>query len=237
MRPVIGITPSQQNDFREIVLNKDYAEAIRVAGGLPVVLPIPGSMLDIMVKEYINVIDGLLLSGGMDLDPLSWGEEPLPGLRGIDPERDLFELTLVKEAINNGKPVLGICKGCQLLNIATGGTLYQDLSSRDKESLQHEQKAPRWYPTHNIIIEKDSLLYSILGREKIRVNSFHHQAIKEVGPDFKIVAISSDGVIESVEKKNGSFVLGVQWHPEAMWQQDENALKLFQKLVYESKHD
>lgn len=232
-RPVIGITASHDNEYREYRLKKKYSEAIYNAGGIPFILPVITEKK--LIKLYIEKIDGLLLSGGLDVDPLIYGENPLPTNGSIDPERDLFELDLFKEAHSKGIAILGICKGCQIINIAAGGTLYQDIYNQIEGVLKHKQEAPRWYPTHRVNIDKGTYLYHIIEKEKIRVNSIHHQAIKKVGPGFIVSARSDDGVIEAIEEKNGfRFIIGVQWHPETMWGNYSENYILFKEFIRNS---
>ncbi|QTL99503.1 gamma-glutamyl-gamma-aminobutyrate hydrolase family protein [Iocasia frigidifontis] len=227
--PLIGIIPSRQNNFQEYRLNKNYLAAVVAAGGLPVILGIENS--DSLIKKYINRIDGLLLTGGLDLDPLLYGESPVPALRRNDPERDNFELQLCRKAYKNRLPILGICKGCQLINVAFGGTLYQDLITQRDRVIKHEQSAPRWYPTHRIKINKETALYQLISLDEITVNSLHHQAVKDIADNFVIAARAEDGVVEAIETKGDGFVLGVQWHPEAIWQQSKAAAVLFDGFI------
>lgn len=227
MRPLIGITPSQQKDFTAYFMPRTYSESISRAGGLPIILPYVFQMVD----DYLERIDGLLLSGGVDTDPLIWKEEPVPGMGRIDPDRDRFEISLIKKALERELPILGICRGCQILNVAVGGTLIQDLEKQQEKVFKHYQDAPRWYPTHTVIIEEGTKLYQLFGRKEIRVNSVHHQAIKDVGPGFTVSARAKDGVVEAIEKEGKGFVLGVQWHPEAMWEKDSRFLEVFKRLI------
>jgi putative glutamine amidotransferase len=228
-RPLIGITTNHSDREKEVRLSRYYVEAVAAAGGLPVLLP-PVREQEI-ITDYLERIDGLLLSGGGDIDPLIYGEDPLPENGRLDPLRDNFELELVKRALERELSILGICKGCQVLNIAFGGSLYQDLYRQKSAVLKHVQEAPRWYPTHRVRIEADSHLYRIVRQELIEVNSIHHQAIKEVSPCFKVAAYSADGVIEAIEKKEGAFVLGVQWHPECLWQDSKENFNIFKEFI------
>ena len=232
-KPVIGIIPSQQNQFSEYKLKKVYVQAVQAAGGLPLLIPFSADHE--LIQLYLARLDGLLLTGGLDLDPYLYGEEPEPGLGAIDPERDHFEILLAQLAYQQQVPTLGICKGLQVLNVAAGGSLIQDLSSRGEKVYQHYQDAPRAYPTHQVTINQSSNLYRIIQKEKIRVNSLHHQAIKEVAPNFRVAAKSGDGIIEAIENKGPGFVLGIQWHPEEMWAEERTAYQLFLALVKESK--
>lgn len=165
------------------------------------------------VVDYLNRIGGLLLSGG-DVDPYFFGEDPLPGCGEITPQRDMLELALIREALQRDMPVLAICRGMQVLNIACGGDIYQDMALRQEPCLLHWQKAPERYPTHRIDLVPGTMLARLFGGGKsIRVNSFHHQAVRKTGTGLQVTARSADGVIEAVEMADHSFVLGVQWHP------------------------
>ncbi len=236
-RPLIGITSSNetQNSTERYYLNMDYVRAVAEAGGIPVILPfIPGETAasEVVVSGLLAGISGLLLSGGDDLEPFHFHEQPRLELGEIHPERDVFELSLTKEAQARGMPVLGICRGCQVLCVAGGGALYQDINSQVPGVLKHQQKAPRWYPTHDVRLEGSSVLAKILGVSELRVNSYHHQAIREAGPDFRVVARATDGIIEAIEGQNhDNFALGVQWHPEGMWSRNREFLKIFAALM------
>lgn len=228
-RPLIGITTNHDDREKELRLRRHYVEAVIAAGGLPVLLPVVTDHE--IITDYLARIDGLLLTGGGDIDPLLYGEDPLPENGRLDPLRDNFELELVRKAFETDLNILGICKGCQVLNLALGGSLYQDLYRQKAAVLKHVQEAPRWYPTHRVRIKRNSHLYGIVQQEFIKVNSIHHQAIKEVSPFFKVVAYSADGVIEAIEKKQGAFVLGVQWHPESLWKSSWENYNIFREFI------
>lgn len=231
MQPLIGITCGQERDGYFVTYY--YAQAVQAAGGMPVLLPFLEREEDL--EYYHRLLDGLILSGGGDVDPIYFGEEPVPELGEICPERDRFELGLAKLFLTAPKPVLAICRGMQVLNIAAGGTLCQHLEVKPG-LVKHRQHAPKWYPTHDIEISPGSKLFDLLGGcQTIRVNSFHHQAIGKVAPGFKVNAWAKDGVIEGLERENGDFCLGVQWHPECMWEKDQSQLELFKALVAASQ--
>lgn len=233
MPPVIGITCSWDDNNGRYYLNSLYARAITAAGGLPVL--IPDCLGQDEIGELPSLIDGLLLTGGGDVDPEYFGEEPLPTCGEITPARDAFEIALVKIALAAGMPVLGICRGAQVLNIAAGGDIYQDISTQLKGCFKHNQKAPLWAPTHNIQIQPGTRLENIFQEKVIRVNSFHHQAIRNPAPGFIVCARASDGVVEAIESTQHRFALGVQCHPEGMWEKDTRFLKLFSALVEVAK--
>ena len=195
----------------------DYVEGVAAAGGTPVVLPPVGD--EGAAEALIHSLDGLLLSGGSDLDPGYYGEEPVSELGVTLPERDAFEMALVGLALRRGMPVFGICRGMQVLNVALGGTLYQDLPSQwEQDLLKHRQATPKWQPTHEVRVSESSYIAEVMGRESVKVNSYHHQGIRDLAEGLVVTGRSSDGVIEAVEAEDLSerWLLGVQWHAEAM---------------------
>lgn len=227
--PVIGITCAQEAETGKAYLNRPYYRAVERAGGLPVLLP--PLEPEVGVAGVLGLLEGLLLSGGGDLDPVHFGEEPRPGTGEIAPERDAFELALTRAALAAGLPVFGICRGIQVLNVAAGGSLWQDLGEGGKSLLKHMQDAPRWYPTHAVNIAPGSRLGRILGKDRLRVNSLHHQAVREPAAGLRVVARADDGVVEAVEGDGPAFVLGVQFHPECLWEREPLFLNLFAALV------
>lgn len=237
-KPIIGITSdldlgiSQQSispGKSYYLLNKNYVTAVEKSGGVP--LPLLCIPEEEIIEIYLEKIQGLILSGGVDLDPIYYGEEPLPPLGAINPERANFEIMLAKRAMNKDIPILAICGGHQLLNIVAGGTLYQDINSQISDVLNHRQRAPRWHPFHTVKIHKETKLYQILKEEKIRVNSRHHQAVKKLGKDFIISGESEDGIIEAIENTNLKFCIGIQWHPEDMFEKDHYSQILFKAFI------
>ncbi len=223
MRPIIGITANYSDEERTYGLREVYAQAVRKVGGIAIILP-PTEEEEI-INAYLKLCDGFILSGGDDVDPYNWGDLPQDGLELVSPLRDYFELCLANKILEHKPVILGICRGCQLLNVAGGGSLLQDL----KSSLSHAQKAPKDYAFHDIFIDRTSVLADILNSETIRVNSFHHQAIDKPGRDMRTVACAADGTVEAIEGLGLGFVLGVQWHPE--WLGDEHSHRLFKALV------
>ncbi len=238
-KPVIGISGSitiEQDGifsgYKRCYVSNDYIECVVRAGGIPMVLPIT-SKEDIL-KEQLEQVHGLLLTGGHDVSPLCWGEEPLVSMGEILPERDDFDIKLAKLAYKKSMPILGICRGYHILNVAFGGTLYQDISYASYSFIKHNQDSYYDVPTHTIDIDSESILQGILGKECL-VNSFHHLAIKEVSPNFKVTARAKDGVIEAIEGNTESFVMGVQWHPEMMGKKYENMQQIFNLFINECK--
>ncbi|MDD3363987.1 MAG: gamma-glutamyl-gamma-aminobutyrate hydrolase family protein [Syntrophomonas sp.] len=227
MRPVIGITGNYQAENNSFCLKDYYVTSISDAGGIAVILPCTAD--GGLIEDYLSICQGLLFSGGGDLDPVYWGEFPEQDLGEIEPLRDGFELSLARKAFLSHKAVLGICRGCQVLNVAMGGSLVQDINGL----MSHGQKAPRSYPIHDIFIEQNSQLHSIMSSERIRVNSFHHQAVKELGRGLSITAMAADGTVEAIESREHPFYVGVQWHPECL--RDEFSACLFAALTAASQ--
>lgn len=214
-RPIIGITGNFGAKGCELA--QGYYESVLQAGGIPLVLP-PYDDANTLCQT-LDKVDGILLSGGGDINPLLLGEEPIPGLHGICPQRDEMELLLVREAYNRQIPMLGICRGIQVLVAALGGTLYQDLNTQYSESplVKHDQDLDRAYASHSVKLEAGSILAKLFPEavEKgLSVNSFHHQAVRTPGPLLQISAKAADGVIEAVESNEYKSIIGVQWHPE-----------------------
>ncbi len=227
MTPVIGVTATLKQDVdavaerplgRFVRADLDYVEGVAEAGGMPVVLPPLGDHR--VVEALLEGLDGLLLSGGSDLDPSYYGEEAVPELGITVPERDAFEMSLMEHALRRGLPILGICRGMQVLNVALGGTLFQDLPSQMDHAvlLGHRQETPKWEPTHEVEVDGGSQVAEIMGTGELKVNSYHHQAVKDLASGLVAVAHAPDGVVEAVEWGDLSqrWLVGVQWHAEAM---------------------
>ena len=213
--PLIGISGAHgANGVTQV--NSTYIESVLRAGGVPIVLPINENPE--VLKKMVASVDALIMTGGEDVDPLKYfNEEPVPGLEEINPKRDVFDIALINLALEQGIPILGICRGHQLLNVACGGTLYQDLPSQYDASklVKHRQQAPSWYGTHRVELDSASVLGKILGTTTVVVNTHHHQAVKEVAPNFTVTGRSSDGVVEAMEMIGNPHVFSVQFHPEA----------------------
>ena len=232
-KPVIGITGNYAEP--ECKLSEAYYKSVLRAGGVPVVIP-PLDDTDAIINT-LEHIDGLLLSGGADYNPLYADEQPVPQLGNVNAERDLPELLITQLAYNRQIPILGICRGIQTLAMALDGKVAQDIyEGRSKEQgasvIKHSQSARRSEPTHSVIIEPDSILSSIYQDTTLYVNSFHHQAVSDAGPRFRITAKAPDGVIEAIESREFKSIMGVQWHPEEL----EEGLPLFEWLVKQAAH-
>lgn len=234
MSKVIGVTADVFLGATSVINQKlmDFVprpaiNGVLNAGGIPISLPY-------LPKEEINGLlerlDGVIFTGGPDVDPTFMGEEPIPELGITNRNRDLFEIALVRTAVAKHVPILGICRGAQIINVALGGNVYQDLASQyPGKILKHHQSAPGDQPTHFVSVNHDSKLFKTIG-DNVFVNSRHHQAIKDVPEGLQIVATASDGVIEAIENKDAS-VQAVQWHPENMWQHDPRQLQIFKDFI------
>lgn len=214
MKPIILITPSLADEEKFIRISRAYTNAVENAGGIAL---IPDYACKENIPRLLGIADGVLLSGGGDIDPVLYGEAPVREIGEISPLRDEYEITLTKYAVENSMPILAICRGAQVLNAALGGKVYQDIYSAIKTPLiKHSQEMPRKYASHSANVEENTLLMRIIGSGKIRVNSFHHQAVSVLGRGLKASAAAEDGVIEAIEHEGLKFCLGVQWHPEHM---------------------
>lgn len=238
MRPLIGITcsrrvvegwaPDSPGDRIDYTF-EEYSKAIRHCGGSPVL--IPSAQSKETLQTIVNRIAGLLLSGGPDVHPKFYGERSLPELGEVDEDLDRMELEIAKMAFKKDLPILAICRGIQVLNVSRGGTLYQDIPTQVHAGMNHLQTVNKTIPTHTVRIEEKTLLHRMMRTREIWVNGKHHQAIKKLAPDFVVSARAQDGLIEAIEHPSSRFVLGVQWHPEGMWQNDLYSKKLFRVFV------
>lgn len=227
----IGVTPLFKADKKIWWMVPGYMEAILKVGGIPVMIPLTDDKT--VLDEVFNDVDGLLFTGGQDINPHLYHEEKSEKCGYQCNIRDNQEVYLMKNALQLDKPLLGICRGVQLLNVVTGGTLYQDIESEFNREIKlvHKQQYPYNRGTHEVNIKKETMLYDVLGKEKIMVNSLHHQGIKTVGRDVIINAVAADGLIEGIEIPRVKFAMAVQWHPEFMFYEDKFQEKLFSLLV------
>lgn len=239
MKPIIGIIGNRRSDFNELrrlpitYVPDGFVRGVQHAGGLPVVIPVSKPEL---AAAYLERVDGLLLAGGQDVSPIHYGEEPQLKVKESYPERDLFELTAIKLALSRYMPIFAVCRGMQILNVAKGGTLYQDISQYDRLTVQHDQTTDPIYPTHHIKVIEDSELRHIIGRD-VLVNSVHHQAIKELSAEFKPTAYSPDHLIEAFESADQTqSVVAVQWHPELLLNDYTPMQGLFDNFIERVSH-
>lgn len=233
-KPLIGISSrllqTTTPGFTAAGVYTPYLESIIAAGGAPVIFPFTEDTA--ALKALYDLVAGVLLTGGEDIDPVHYKEEPHSQLGRVDQTRDTAELNLTRWAVGEKKPLLAICRGIQVLNVALGGSLFQDLPSQVKPKIDHDQEEERDKTSHLLKLEQNSKLAQVLGTDTIWANSMHHQAINGLAPGLKVSAKSEDGIIEAVEGSGNSFVLGVQCHPELLWQNtNRDWLKLFSSFV------
>ncbi len=231
-QPVIGVTANFSDG--NCCLADGYCTSVLKAGGVPLVIP-PYEEKDALLCT-LDQLDGILLTGGADINPLYLDEEPVNELHGINARRDRQELLLTRLAADRQIPMLGICRGIQVMTAALGGKLYQDIYTQaGTRPIKHDQQLDRAVPSHTVRVERDTLLHSIFGSEELAVNSFHHQAVKEAAPGFRVCATARDGIVEAVESTEHKSMLGVQWHPECMiLRGDETMMPLFRWLTREA---
>jgi putative glutamine amidotransferase len=234
-RPKIGITMRLEYETRRFYLGRDYAEAIEAAGGSPIHIALIPK--EDFIRDVVSTLDGILLPGSAsDMDPAYWNDDPHPKVGRVIPEKDQTDLMVLAEAEKLALPVFGICFGMQSLNVSRGGSLIQDIGSEIKEPIQHQQGIPRDRNSHSIKIAAGSIIERALavGSLTTKVNSHHHQAIRNIGKDLRPIAWANDGVIEGIEDtREGRFALGVQWHPELSWAWDGLSMNLFKLFTDE----
>ncbi len=240
MKPLIGITPSPSMDemghgsFYRYCLSRTYVDSVRAAGGIPVILPTDKADLE----ETIPRLDGLLISGGCDLDPVLYGDSDVHETTyGIDTERDGFETLAFRYAVDHDTPTLCICRGIQVMAVAQGGTLVQDIPTQIAHPIEHRQHnlgKMRDEVSHNVTVMPGNPLREIVGTQSFDVNSFHHQSVKDSGTDLVIVATADDGVIEALWHPGMRFGLGVQWHPEMLSGAYPRHAAIFSAFVHEA---
>jgi putative glutamine amidotransferase len=233
MKPVIGVT----SDFHPpgkgeatYFLRARYVDAIRDLGGIPVILPPTEEVQH--PTELLNRVDGLLITGsGPDLDPRLYGQRKTAKFPIMSPQRARFEISLIRRALEEDHPVLGICGGLQVLNVALGGSLIQDIAAQVPGALLHQQETSPTRFWHPVEIKTGTKLHDILGRRTLRVNSSHHQAAQHVARDLVVNAVASDGVIEGLESPRSRFVIAVQWHPEFLYLKHPESRRLFRAFL------
>lgn len=234
-KSIIGITGNTSaltnDDFDAFKINYSstgFSSAISKVGGVPIIIPINDPAF---AKEYIQMVDGLLLTGGQDVSPMLYGEEPRQVIGPTSPDRDRGEVALIKEAIRQKKPILGICRGLQLINVVLGGSLLQDLSEDNSITLQHVQKSQPEFATLSIKVKAGTHIADIMPNNSF-VNSVHHQAIKELGAGLTVSAWSPDNVIEAIELvDDDQSIIAIQWHPELTFLNDNASLEIFADLI------
>lgn len=235
-RPIIGIISRtipfyhRERPYPRYGVAINYCRGVELAGGTPVILPMTQDK--VTLDSLYGILDGLLLPGGQDVDPHQYGEEPHRRIDSVDPLRDLTEIHLARRALTDDMPIFGICRGCQVLNVAAGGTLYQDLHAQySEESLRHFQDYAVEWASHGISVKEGSRLRELIGEGHVLVNSYHHQAVKRIAEGFSVTAVASDGVVEAIESERHTWVLGVQWHPELLLEQRDFNLAFFRRHI------
>ncbi|MDT7042596.1 gamma-glutamyl-gamma-aminobutyrate hydrolase family protein [Candidatus Nitronereus thalassa] len=243
MKPIIGVTPDFNAGDRQDMGGKEptyflrarYTKAIEDAGGIPFILPLMPDRAS--WRRIVSHVDGLLITGsGSDLAPETYGEKQRYKFNRMSAQRATLEIGVSKLAYQGDVPTLGICGGMQSINVALGGTLFQDINSQLKTSIPHQPSFSATKPAHRVKIQPRSLLHQIAGKSTIQVNSSHHQSVKDVPSCLVTTAVSSDGVIEAIEAPDKRFLVGVQWHPEFLYERYPIQKKLFQALIKAAKN-
>ena len=229
MKPLVGVMPLWDDEKDSLWMLPGYLKGLKEAGATPVILPLTEDREEI--GHLVDICDGILLTGGHDVDPSIYGEDTLNCTVICCKARDNMERLVLEDAMKKDKPILGICRGIQMINALLGGTLYQDLPTQHPSDIDHHQTPPYDVPVHDVIIKKDSPLYECLGSDRISVNSYHHQAVKDVAPCLEVMAESEDGIVEALYKPSYSFLWAVQWHPEFSYKKDGNSRKIFKAFV------
>lgn len=230
-KPVIGVSCSYRNsDFSTV--RKTYTQSVINAGGLPLLIPVTDNIE--VLKEILNHVDALILIGGEDIHPSYYGEEPIPEMGNVNDTRDIYDIALIKLAAERNLPQLGICRGEQLINVAFGGSLYQDIPAQYKDStVNHNQAEPSRIPTHYVTILPGSVIASITGEEELATNTHHHQAVKQIAPGFRVSAWACDSIPEAIEAVDGRPIWGVQFHPEGPAIEGDSIMSRFFDFIVE----
>ena len=232
MNPTIGIFPDVDEEGI-VKLQPTYVDAIIKSGGIPFILPYT---FDDELESMLDNCDGFLFSGGGDIDPKYYGENISSECGNIQNKRDEFELRLFDKIIKTGKPIMGICRGAQVINVALGGTLYQDIPTQINTNISHRQVEPKDCFSHSVSVMQETPLFDLVGSDNIRVNSFHHQSIKSLGKNLQVMAKADDGIIEAVYSTDRQYIRAYQWHPERLFACDEISRKLFEDFIISTKN-
>lgn len=229
MKPLVGVMPLWDEERNSIWMLPGYMDGIAQAGATPFIFPFSCDREEL--ARLVRMCDGILFTGGQDVSPELYREAPMGSLVSCCKKRDEMETIVLREALENEKSVLGICRGIQLINAALGGTLYQDIPTQCPSEIRHHQKPPYHVPVHSVKIAAGSPLYDCLQVGELQVNSYHHQAVKTVSPELTVMAVSPDGIVEAVYKPDQRFVWAVQWHPEFSCQTDGDSRKIFHAFI------
>jgi putative glutamine amidotransferase len=245
-RPVIGVTTQTLHAIdgippalpSSVVMNQRYYAAVVDAGGTPILIPLLDGEPDALRGIY-DLCDGILIPGGVDVDPVCFGEAPHPQLGRTDPARDRVELQLTRWAVEDRKPLLGLCRGLQVINVALGGTLYQDLASQVPNGIKHDYFPifgyARDHLAHEVVLREGTRTREALELDRVPVNSMHHQGIKTLAPALVPSAVAPDGLVEGAESRSDHFMIGVQWHPEVFEGSDPHTQGLFKKFIAQAE--
>ena len=228
MRPIIGVLAEIDNELSTKVLNT-YIHAIEMSGGIPILFPYVVECKTI--EHFIDICDGFLFTGGADIDPKRYGEEASENIGAIQIHRDEFEFQVFEKVINTSKPILAICRGSQLVNVALGGTLYQDIPSEKPSEVLHKQEDFGSTPAHSVKLIADTPLLALVKQESIQVSSLHHQAIKTLGEGLEIMAVADDGIVEAIYLPRYQYLWAFQWHPERMFDTDMPSRLIFADFI------
>lgn len=227
--PIVGLIPLWDEEKKSLWMLPGYMEGLSEAGCVPIVFPLTNKKEE--VEKLVQMVDGILITGGQDVSPTLYGEEASEKLGELCPMRDTMESLVLECADSLDKPVLGICRGLQFINAFYGGTLYQDLPSQHPSDISHRQQPPYDAPSHNVDLVEGEPLQKLLSVSKLPVNSCHHQAIKDLAPSLRSMAVSEDGLVEAVYNPESSFFWAVQWHPEFMHKVDEPSRAIFRAFA------
>ncbi len=233
MKPIIGVMPLWDDEKDSIWMLPGYMDGIDQAGGIPVMFPFTSDVKDL--EQLAGMCSGFLFTGGHDVSPEIYHEKPLEGLVSCCSKRDIMEEEILRMAIESDKPVLGICRGIQLINAELGGTLYQDIPLQHPSGTEHHQNAPYDIPVHEVRVIPDTPLYECLKQERLAVNSYHHQAVKEISERLAVMAVSPDGLVEALYMPGHRFLWAVQWHPEFSFRKDPGSRRIFSAFVEAAK--
>ena len=228
-KPIVGVMPLWDDEKDSIWMLPGYMDGINRAGAIPVIFPFSEDMSEL--EQLMEVCDGFLFTGGHDVSPQLYHEKPLAGLVSCCEKRDVMETYVLRRAMEADKPVLGICRGIQFINAALGGTLYQDLPLQHPSETNHHGHAPYDRPVHDVKVDKGSPLYKYLKLENLPVNSYHHQAVKDMAKGLEVMAVAPDGIVEACYKPDQRFLWAVQWHPEFSYKTDESSRKIFSAFI------
>ena len=230
MRKIIGVIPLYDDEKESYWMLPGYMKILEAENAIPLMLPLTSKTEEL--EYFLEICGGFLLTGGHDVSPAVYNAERKPWCGPSCELRDEMERYILNNAVELDKSVLGICRGIQFMNACYGGTLYQDLAIEHSSIIDHHMRPPYNRAAHQVTIQKDTPLHDILGKEQMGVNSYHHQAIKKLSPDFKVMATSEDDLIEGIYLPSHKFIMGVQWHPEFSYETDENSRKLIKAFVF-----